>query len=85
MMLYMEGILRIEWFSAVRVEIHISEPFVVEMMVQELLVTDQPDPQIFEETMASKVCLSTQETAEKLSLGETPNHSPQKLNLTMET
>ena len=35
MMLYMEGILRIEWFSAVRVEIHISEPFVVEMMVQE--------------------------------------------------
>ena len=34
MMLYMEGILRIEWFSAVRVEIHISEPFVVEMMVQ---------------------------------------------------
>lgn len=34
MMLYMEGILRIEWFSAVRVEIHISEPFLVEMMVQ---------------------------------------------------
>ena len=32
----MEGILRIEWFSAVRVEIHISEPFVVEMMVQVL-------------------------------------------------
>ena len=30
----MESILRIEWFSAVRMEIHISKPFVVEMMVQ---------------------------------------------------